>query len=65
MPPEKVGSFGENTAFGRPAQPIVPAKLYVFLAPDMLPMSPERSTKVPEARTPYQGQKKAVFGPRK
>jgi hypothetical protein len=34
MPPEKVGRFGENTAFGWPAQPVELAKLYVFLASD-------------------------------
>ncbi|WP_254062257.1 SDR family oxidoreductase [Acidobacterium sp. S8] len=32
MPPEKVRSFGENTLFKRPAQPIELAKLFVFLA---------------------------------
>lgn len=34
MPVEKVKKFGENTAFGRPAQPIELAKLFVFLASD-------------------------------
>jgi NAD(P)-dependent dehydrogenase (short-subunit alcohol dehydrogenase family) len=32
MPTEKVTSFGENTVFGRPAQPVELAHLYVFLA---------------------------------
>lgn len=34
MTEEKVGSFGGNTLFKRPAQPIELAKLYVFLASD-------------------------------
>lgn len=32
MPAEKVKTFGANTGFGRPAQPIELAKIYVFLA---------------------------------
>lgn len=32
MPSEKVKSFGQNSLFGRPAQPIELAKLFVFLA---------------------------------
>ncbi|MBV9771747.1 MAG: SDR family oxidoreductase [Bryobacterales bacterium] len=32
MPPEKVKKFGEKSAFGRPAQPVEIAPLYVFLA---------------------------------
>jgi len=32
MPVEKVEKFGENTVFGRPAQPVELAHLYVFLA---------------------------------
>lgn len=32
MPEEKVKKFGENTAFGRPAQPVELAPLFVFLA---------------------------------
>ena len=31
---EKVTSFGENTVFKRPAQPIEIAKVFVFLASD-------------------------------
>ena len=34
MPPEKVKTFGANTGFGRPAQPIELAKIFVFLASD-------------------------------
>jgi NAD(P)-dependent dehydrogenase (short-subunit alcohol dehydrogenase family) len=32
MPPEKVQSFGHHTSFGRAAQPVELAPLYVFLA---------------------------------
>ena len=34
MPAEKVKSFGENTLFERPAQPIELARIFVFLASD-------------------------------
>jgi NAD(P)-dependent dehydrogenase (short-subunit alcohol dehydrogenase family) len=34
MPVEKVKTFGANTGFGRPAQPIELAKIFVFLASD-------------------------------
>jgi hypothetical protein len=34
MPAEKVKTFGSNTGFGRPAQPIELAKVFVFLASD-------------------------------
>ena len=34
MPAEKVKSFGSNTVFGRPAQPVEQAAVYVFLASD-------------------------------
>jgi NAD(P)-dependent dehydrogenase (short-subunit alcohol dehydrogenase family) len=34
MPPEKYTTFGEDTVFERPAQPIELAPLYVFLASD-------------------------------
>jgi NAD(P)-dependent dehydrogenase (short-subunit alcohol dehydrogenase family) len=34
MPAEKVKTFGSNTGFGRPAQPIELAKIFVFLASD-------------------------------
>jgi hypothetical protein len=32
MPQEKVKTFGQNSLFGRPAQPIEMAKVFVFLA---------------------------------
>jgi NAD(P)-dependent dehydrogenase (short-subunit alcohol dehydrogenase family) len=32
MPEEKVKTFGENSIFKRPAQPVKLAKLFVFLA---------------------------------
>lgn len=32
MPPEKTKNFGANTEFGRPAQPVELARIYVFLA---------------------------------
>lgn len=34
MPADKVKTFGSNTGFGRPAQPIELAKIFVFLASD-------------------------------
>ena len=34
MDEEKVSKFGENTVFGRPAQPVEIAKVFVFLASD-------------------------------
>lgn len=34
MPLDKTKTFGSNTAFGRPAQPIELAKIFVFLASD-------------------------------
>lgn len=34
MPAEKVKTFGENTAFHRPAQPVEQATIFVFLASD-------------------------------
>jgi NAD(P)-dependent dehydrogenase (short-subunit alcohol dehydrogenase family) len=34
MKPEKVAKFGSNSAFGRPAQPVEQAAVYVFLASD-------------------------------
>ncbi len=53
MPPEKVEQFGDNTVFGRPAQPAELAPVYVLLA------SPEASYITGEVygvtggRTPY------------
>lgn len=32
MPPEKFQSFGKDTVFGRPAQPVELAPLFVWLA---------------------------------
>lgn len=34
MPADKAKTFGSNTAFGRPAQPVELAKIFVFLASD-------------------------------
>jgi hypothetical protein len=34
MPPEQVETFGANTGFGRPAQPIELANVSVLLASD-------------------------------
>jgi NAD(P)-dependent dehydrogenase (short-subunit alcohol dehydrogenase family) len=34
MPPDKVRTFGSDTAFGRPAQPVELARVFVFLASD-------------------------------
>jgi NAD(P)-dependent dehydrogenase (short-subunit alcohol dehydrogenase family) len=53
MPAEKVKQFGKNTVFGRPAQPVELAPLFVWLA------SPEASYVTGEVygatggRTPY------------
>jgi NAD(P)-dependent dehydrogenase (short-subunit alcohol dehydrogenase family) len=46
MPEESVKSFGSDTAFERPAQPVELAPLYVFLASNE-DTSPERSTARP------------------
>jgi hypothetical protein len=34
MGPDKVKTFGENTVFERPAQPVELARVFVFLASD-------------------------------
>jgi hypothetical protein len=53
MPPEKVRSFGENTAFGRPAQPIELAKVFVFLASDDATYVTGEIYEATGGRTPY------------
>jgi NAD(P)-dependent dehydrogenase (short-subunit alcohol dehydrogenase family) len=53
MPPEKVSSFGENTAFGRPAQPIELAKVFVFLASDDATYVTGEIYEATGGRTPY------------
>jgi hypothetical protein len=53
MPQEKVRNFGENTAFGRPAQPIELAKVYVFLASDDASYVTGEIYEAPGGRTPY------------
>jgi len=53
MPQEKVRNFGENTAFGRPAQPIELAKVYVFLASDDASYVTGEIYEATGGRTPY------------
>jgi NAD(P)-dependent dehydrogenase (short-subunit alcohol dehydrogenase family) len=53
IPPEKVSSFGENTAFGRPAQPIELAKVFVFLASEDAPHVTGEIYEATDGRTAY------------
>jgi NAD(P)-dependent dehydrogenase (short-subunit alcohol dehydrogenase family) len=53
MPPEKVGSFGENTVFGRPAQPIELANLFVLLASENATYVTGEIYEATGGRTPY------------
>ncbi len=53
MPPEKVKTFGSNTGFGRPAQPIELAKIFVFLASDDASYATGEVYGATGGRTPY------------
>ena len=53
MPPEKVKEFGSNTDFGRPAQPVELAKVYVFLASDEASYVTGEVYGATGGRTPY------------
>jgi NAD(P)-dependent dehydrogenase (short-subunit alcohol dehydrogenase family) len=53
MPPEKVKKFGENTEFGRPAQPVELARIYVFLASDEASYMTGEVYGATGGRTPY------------
>jgi len=53
MPPEKVKTFGSNTGFGRPAQPIELAKIFVFLASDDASYVTGEVYAATGGRTPY------------
>jgi len=52
MPEDEVKTFGQNTLFKRPAQPVEQAAVYVFLASDIPVMSRVRST-APLAARPH------------
>jgi hypothetical protein len=54
MPAEKVKTFGSNTAFGRPAQPIELAKIFVFLASEDASYVTVEVFGATGGRTPYQ-----------
>jgi hypothetical protein len=54
MPAEKVKTFGSNTGFGRPAQPIGLAKIFVFLASDDASYVTGEVYGATGGRTPYQ-----------
>jgi NAD(P)-dependent dehydrogenase (short-subunit alcohol dehydrogenase family) len=53
MPEEKTKSFGENTAFGRPAQPVEIAPIFVFLASNDARYVSGEVYGVTGGRTPY------------
>lgn len=53
MPAEKVKTFGSNTGFGRPAQPIELAKIFVFLASDDASYVTGEVYAATGGRTPY------------
>lgn len=53
MPPEKVKEFGSNTAFGRPAQPVELARVFVFLASEEASYVTGEVYGATGGRTPY------------
>lgn len=53
MPPEKEKEFGSNTAFGRPAQPVELARVYVFLASEEASYVTGEVYAATGGRTPY------------
>jgi len=53
MPAEKVKTFGENTGFGRPAQPVELAKIFLFLASDDASYVTGEVYAATGGRTPY------------
>jgi NAD(P)-dependent dehydrogenase (short-subunit alcohol dehydrogenase family) len=53
MPPDKVKEFGSNTAFGRPAQPVELARVFVFLASDEASYVTGEVYGATGGRTPY------------
>jgi len=53
MPIEKVKTFGANTGFDRPAQPIELAKIFVFLASDHASYVTGEAYGATGGRTPY------------
>lgn len=53
MPSEKVKEFGANTDFGRPAQPVELARIFVFLASDDASYAAGEVYGATGGRTPY------------
>lgn len=53
MPTEKVQNFGANTEFGRPAQPVELARIFVFLASDEASYVTGEVYGATGGRTPY------------